>query len=197
MPPRWGGRGRRGVVEPEGRIDRIERILEGLVQAVQDNHNNNNAEALEEPAVQMPRAEEMARTTIKQFQQLRPPTFLGTPDPMAAESWLLGIERIFEVLPCTEEQKVIFSTFTFEGAALVWWQLKKPLEPLWLWPRFLEVFNDEYFPEIIRDQKTMEFLNLTQEKITVVEQFSKLDMVIMSFLSCRSESPMHQPHSWI
>ena len=67
MPPRWGGRGRRGVVEPEGRIDRIERILEGLVQVVQDNHNNNNAEALEEPAVQMPRAEEMTHTTIKQF----------------------------------------------------------------------------------------------------------------------------------
>ncbi|GFS41411.1 hypothetical protein Acr_00g0074130 [Actinidia rufa] len=39
---------------------------------------------------------------------------------MAAESWLLGIERVFEVLPCTDEQKVIFATFTFEGAELVW-----------------------------------------------------------------------------
>ncbi|GFZ05260.1 hypothetical protein Acr_17g0008320 [Actinidia rufa] len=28
----------------------------------------------------------MPRTTIKQFQQLRPPTFYGTPDPMAVES---------------------------------------------------------------------------------------------------------------
>ncbi|GFS29578.1 hypothetical protein Acr_00g0007280 [Actinidia rufa] len=49
-------------------------------------------------------------------------------------------------LPCTDEQKVVFATFMFEGAALIWWQLKKPLEPLWLWPRFLEVFNEEYFP---------------------------------------------------
>ncbi|GFZ21569.1 hypothetical protein Acr_29g0007310 [Actinidia rufa] len=29
---------------------------------------------------------------------------------MAAESWLLGIERVFEVLPCTDEQKVILGS---------------------------------------------------------------------------------------
>ncbi|GFZ19571.1 hypothetical protein Acr_28g0002760 [Actinidia rufa] len=87
---------------------------------------------------------------------------------MAAESWLLGIERVFEVLPCTDEQKVVFATFMFEGAALIWWQLKKPLEPLWLWPRFLEVFNEEYFPEMVRDQKIQEFLNLKQGNMIVV-----------------------------
>ena len=142
MPPRRGGR--RGAAEPEDRVDRIERILEGLVQMVHDVHNhNNNAhdDAPQQPAMQMPEAGAMPRATIKQFQQLRPPTFYGTSDPMAAESWLLGIERIFEVLPCAEEQKVVFATFTFEGAALMWWQLKKPLEQVWLWPRFLEVFN--------------------------------------------------------
>ncbi|GFY87252.1 hypothetical protein Acr_05g0008910 [Actinidia rufa] len=139
MPPRRG-RGRRGAAEPEDRVDRIERILEGLVQVVHDVHNNNNHDdAPQQPAMPMPGAGAMPRTTIKQFQQLRPPTFYGTPDPMAAESWLLGIERVFEVLPCTDEQKVVFATFMFEGAALIWWQLKKPLEPLWLWPRFLEV----------------------------------------------------------
>ncbi|GFZ16748.1 hypothetical protein Acr_26g0000180 [Actinidia rufa] len=75
---------------------------------------------------------------------------------------------VFEVLPCTDEQKVIFATFMFEGAALIWWQLKKPLEPLWLWPRFLEVFNEEYFPEMVRDQKIQEFLNLKQGNMIVV-----------------------------
>ena len=88
---------------------------------------------------------------------------------MAAESWLLKIERVFKVLPCIDEHKVIFATFTFEGAALVWWQLKKPLEPLWLWPRFLEMFNEEYFSETVRDHKTIEFLNLKQRNMTVRE----------------------------
>ncbi|GFS33100.1 hypothetical protein Acr_00g0026360 [Actinidia rufa] len=93
MPPRRG-RGRRGAAEPEDQVDRIERILKGLVQVVHDVHNNNNHdEAPQQPAMPMPGAGAMPRTTIKQFQQLRPPTFYGTPDPMAAESWLLGIER--------------------------------------------------------------------------------------------------------
>ncbi|GFY96673.1 hypothetical protein Acr_11g0009790 [Actinidia rufa] len=65
------------------------------------------------------------------------------------ESWLLKIERVFEILPCTDEQKVVYATFTFEGAVLIWWQLKKPLAPLWLWPRFLKVFKEEYIPKMI------------------------------------------------
>ncbi|GFZ14477.1 hypothetical protein Acr_24g0006670 [Actinidia rufa] len=82
--------------------------------------------------------------------------------------------RVFEVLPCTDEQKVVFATFMFEGAALIWWQLKKPLEPLWLWPRFLEVFNEEYFPEMVRDQKIQEFLNLKQGNMIVVVYNAKV-----------------------
>ena len=88
---------------------------------------------------------------------------------MEAESWLLEIDRVLKVLTCTDEQKVNFVTFTFEEVALVWWQLKKLLEPLWFWPRFLEVFNEEYFFEIVRDKKNAKFLNLTQGKMPVVE----------------------------
>ncbi|GFZ01028.1 hypothetical protein Acr_14g0006630 [Actinidia rufa] len=107
MPPRKG-RGRRGAAEPEDRINRIERILEGLVPVVHDVHNNNNHnEAPQQLVMPMPGAGAMP------------------------QSWLLGIERVFEVLPYTDEQKVVFATFIFEGAALIWWQLKKPLEPLW------------------------------------------------------------------
>ncbi|GFS35915.1 hypothetical protein Acr_00g0042660 [Actinidia rufa] len=142
MSPRKS-RGHRGAAEPEDRVDRIEMILEGLVQVVHDVHNNNNHDdAWQQPTVPMPEAGAMPHTTIKQFQQLRPLTFYGTPDPMAAESWLLGIER-------------------------------KPLELLWLWPRFLEVFNEECFPEMVRDQKVQEFLNLKQGNMIVVEYNAK------------------------
>ena len=171
MPPRRGRgrRGGRGAAEPESQIDRIERIIAGLAQVVQDAHSNT----ADQPAAQVPRAEAVVQTTIRQFQQLRPPTFKGTPDPMAAESWLLGIERVFEMLPCTDEQKVAFGAFTFEGAALVWWTLKKATEQHWLWPRFLEVFNEEYFPNTVRDLKTTEFLSLTQGDMSVAEYNAK------------------------
>ncbi|GFY89064.1 hypothetical protein Acr_06g0010040 [Actinidia rufa] len=112
MPPRRG-RGRRGAVEPEDRVDCIERILEGLVQVVHDVHNNNNHDdAPQQPTMPMPEARAMPRTTIKQFQQLKPLTFYGTSDPMAAESWLLGIERKEEDKR-KHEQKTKFETTRF------------------------------------------------------------------------------------
>ena len=74
---------------------------------------------------------------------------------------------MFEVLPCTDEQKVVFAAFTFEGATLVWWTPKKATETHWVWSRFLKVFNKEYFPETVRDMKTIKFLNLIQGDMTV------------------------------
>ena len=68
MPPRKGGQWHRGAVEPEGLIDRIERILEGLVQLVQNAHNNNHDNAPQQPAMLVPGAKVMHHTTIKQFQ---------------------------------------------------------------------------------------------------------------------------------
>ena len=63
MPPRK--RGRWGTANPEGRIDHVERILEGLVQVVQDAHNNNHDNAPQQPAMQMQGVKMMNRTTIK------------------------------------------------------------------------------------------------------------------------------------
>ena len=87
---------------------------------------------------------------------------------------------------------MVYATFTFEGAGLIWWQLKKPLELLWLWPRFLKVFNDEYFPEMVQDQKVQEFLNLKQGNTTVVEynakfiELSRYAPHIVSMESCKA-----------
>ena len=45
MSHRREGQGRRGAVEPEGRINHIKGTLEGLVQVVQDAYNNNHDNA--------------------------------------------------------------------------------------------------------------------------------------------------------
>ena len=68
MPPRREGRGRLGAVDPKGQIAHIERILEGLVQVVQDAHNNNHDNAPQQPAIPVPGSGVMHCTTIKQFQ---------------------------------------------------------------------------------------------------------------------------------
>lgn len=39
--------------------------------------------------------------------------FEGTTNPVSAESWLIKLECIFEVMGCSDDQRVTFATFFF------------------------------------------------------------------------------------
>ena len=50
---------------------------------------------------------------IEQFWKIGPPSFLGNPDPTEAETWIMKMEKIFDVVGCTEVQKVSFASFIY------------------------------------------------------------------------------------
>ena len=50
-------------------------------------------------------------STFEKFKKLNPLAFKGESDPIVAESWVLDLEKYFEVLNCSETQKVVFATF--------------------------------------------------------------------------------------
>ena len=104
---------------------------------------------------------------------MKPPTFDGINDPLVAESWVKSMEKMFRVLPCMDEQKVAFATFTFLGEAYEWWLLTLEKKPNMTWQRFLEVFNEKYFPNSLREQKAAEFLTLEQGNMTMAEYEAK------------------------
>ncbi|XP_028064936.1 uncharacterized protein LOC114268039 [Camellia sinensis] len=96
---------------------------------------------------------------------------------MKAEAWVLGIEKLFEVFPCTEAQKVQLAAFTLEDEARRWWMLTRTVHQGLTWDRFLELFYDKYFPQSMRDKKVTEFKTLRQGNRTVAEyeaQFAEL-----------------------
>ncbi|XP_028076107.1 uncharacterized protein LOC114278282 [Camellia sinensis] len=108
---------------------------------------------------------------------MKPPSFKGGIEPMQAEAWVLGIEKLFEVFPCTEAQKVQLAAFTLEDEARRWWMLTRTIHPGLAWGRFLELFYDKYFSQSIRDKKVTEFETLRQGNKTVAEyeaQFAEL-----------------------
>ena len=49
--------------------------------------------------------------TFGEFHKQNPPTFNGEPDPVAAENWLLKIEKLLRALGCTDAEKVMYATF--------------------------------------------------------------------------------------
>ncbi|XP_028107488.1 uncharacterized protein LOC114306447 [Camellia sinensis] len=108
---------------------------------------------------------------------MQPPSFKGGIEPMKAEAWVLGIEKLFEVFPCTEVQKVQLAAFTLEDEARRWWMLTRTVHQGLTWDRFLELFYDKYFPQSMRDKKVTEFETLRQGNKTVAEyeaQFAEL-----------------------
>ena len=62
---------------------------------------------------------------LEQFQKMKPPVFVGEVDPLQAEGWLLQIEKILNVINCTDEQRVSFSSFMFQKEAEHWWRAVK------------------------------------------------------------------------
>ena len=62
---------------------------------------------------------------LEQFQKMEPPVFEGEANPLQAEGWLLQIEKYLDVINCTEEKEVFFSSFMFQKEAEHWWRTVK------------------------------------------------------------------------
>ncbi|XP_057968055.1 uncharacterized protein LOC131157727 [Malania oleifera] len=110
---------------------------------------------------------------------MRPPSFSGGADFLAAENWVQDIEDMLPVLKCTNEQKVVFVMFKLRGEARCWWRSARlikeqilDLVPV-MWSRFKELFFERYFPTIIWSAKAAEFMHLSQGQITVSQYVAR------------------------
>lgn len=141
-----------------------------------------------------PRTEEQERPTnegpifvLERFKKLGPPSFQGTTDPLKAESWLKQIEKIFTVIGCTDDQRVVLASFMLQGEADHWWEATSRLMRAHLgnrpisWSMFQEAFNEKYFPDRVRFKMEADFLSLIQGNKSVAEyeeQFTALSRFV-------------------
>ena len=88
---------------------------------------------------------------------------------MKAEAWVLEIEKLFEIFPSTDTQKVSLAAFTLDDDARRWWMMTRESNLGLTWARFLELFYDKHFPLSVRNRKATEFQMLTQGSKTVAE----------------------------
>ncbi|XP_057982352.1 uncharacterized protein LOC131167571 [Malania oleifera] len=117
--------------------------------------------------------------SIEQFTRLKPSIFVGSVDPVRAENWIQEIEKILDVLNSTEWQKMAFATFKLSGEAERWWvsvkkmEKNRPIPVALMWARFKDLFFEWYFLATVRNAKMEEFMNLTQESLTVQQYAAK------------------------
>ncbi|XP_028124374.1 uncharacterized protein LOC114321407 [Camellia sinensis] len=113
----------------------------------------------------------------REFKKMKPPEFHGGIKPLKAKAWVLRIEKLFEVFPCTDAQKVQLAAFTLEDDAWRWWMLVRDNNKDATWARFQEIFYEKYFLQCVRDRKAVEFMEVKKGKKSIAEyeaQFIKL-----------------------
>ncbi|XP_022856725.1 uncharacterized protein LOC111377829 [Olea europaea var. sylvestris] len=121
-------------------------------------------------------------SVVEQFRRYKPPTFNGIAGPLAAEEWIRGLERIFKHLSCTDAQKVLCVEFMLVDAAGHWWESvsrtrTEAQQRNLTWARFKEEVMGKYFPQALRDRKEIEFLQLKQGKMALLDYERKFEQL--------------------
>ncbi|MQL77979.1 hypothetical protein Taro_010406 [Colocasia esculenta] len=100
-------------------------FMQGLVQAMQTQaHTQAALQAQLEARAQVPvpQAQDHGGPSImERFKRMSPPSFKGESDPLLAESWMRVIEKIFQAIRCTEDDKVTLATYMLQELTDVWW----------------------------------------------------------------------------
>src|SRR4051812_37470483 len=113
---------------------------------------------------------------LTNFTRQKPPSFVGKPDPILAEEWLMKVEKIMNALRIhKDEDKVLLATYMFKSEAKQWWrdqQQTRDISSL-TWEDFKELFFEKYFPHTKREKKSKDFRELQQGSMTGAEYTAK------------------------
>ena len=116
--------------------------------------------------------------SIERGRKLGVRNYDGLEDPEKASSWLEGNELVYQVMQCTDEQMVTFSSFLLRDRALEWWRAVQRRCPEGVsLAQFKEEFTDKFVPASYKDAKAEEFFRLEQGILSVTDyerSFSEL-----------------------
>ena len=103
--------------------------------------------------------------SLEDFLKHQPMKFGGKTSPDAVDQWLKDMERIFDAKMCPTDNRLAFTVYMLTGEAEHWWINTKSImeergESV-TWEAFQGKFLLEYFPDIVRYAKEVEFLQLT------------------------------------
>ena len=103
-------------------MGRMEQMLAALTETLTQQQRHQPLPPPPPPAQAEADNNDIINLTQK-FLKMKPPTFYGEIEPLKAETWLLEMEKLYEVFPCSETQKVLLATYTMKDEARRWWLL--------------------------------------------------------------------------
>lgn len=108
--------------------------------------------------------------------------FNGKCSPDEADQWLCGMERIYNAKRCLEENILAFSKYLLSGEASHYWSSTRSLlennDVQISWEVFKKKFYAKYFLGSVRFAREMEFLQLVQGNMTILEYVDRFKHLI-------------------
>ncbi|XP_062076389.1 uncharacterized protein LOC133831715 isoform X1 [Humulus lupulus] len=127
--------------------------------------------------VGLPVAENRMEPLFERFRKQHPPVFEGSIDPVQAEEWISGMERILNMMGVQGNERVVCASFMLRKDARIWWEVVEQSRDVNTmdWDGFKQVFNDKYYNSAVLAAKMDEFTKLTQGNLSVTEYAQKFD----------------------
>ena len=112
---------------------------------------------------------------LKNFQNINPPMFSKSEEPLDADDWLKTMENNLEVAGVEEADKVLFATHYLSGPARAWWSSTRALNggQMMTWEEFKLKFSRYHVPPGLVLKMRDEFRDLKQGRMSVVEYRDK------------------------
>ena len=124
----------------------------------------------EEPAVLEDPEEKLYLKNRREFMKYDAPRFDGSLESGVAEAWIVDIEQRFTSARTADRFKVRLIPGVLVGAASKWWlALEREQRVPTTWSEFRRMFYEEFFPYVVRQQRRLEFMQLTQGTLSVRE----------------------------
>ena len=103
----------------------------------------------------------------------------GSGDPEASWLWLDRVNKVYRVMGCTDDQRVLFSNFLMEDRAKDLWDVVDRRYPEGIsWNQLQQEFTDRFFPHSHKDSKIEEFFMSVLE---YEKKFSELVRLVPYF----------------
>jgi hypothetical protein len=93
----------------------------------------------------------------------KPPSFSHSPDPLQADDWIKMVEKMLNIIQCTDREKVLYASGRLEGTAEDWWDAYTAAHDIpntITWQEFRSKFREQDIPKGLMKLKKQEFLAL-------------------------------------
>ena len=186
-------RGRDLGAEPEVPIEPVLRNLIGTVDQVANllaqsvTHNNQQNEQARQERNQLFEQARQAlnyqqgpyvRSTLDDLRKENPSVFCGSTDADEVDNWKEVMKKKFDLLKCTDEERLRFSVYKLEGDAARWWdttEARLARDGPITWNDFQIEFDHKFFTDQMKDRKEVEFLKFFQGSLSVAEYEAKFN----------------------